>query len=162
MKKIKGLLLVLLVILTTGCSGRKAISPEEFKNNSKNFVAVDIKETMDFAEAAYKVIGDNNMEVIYIKCNDKNVIKRMYYDETTNVVKKATLELQLKEGNNDKEYSMDDIDKSIIKEKNFTIAGYNLKEKYYRLSWIDDTIIYGSIDIGAKSTLVNYMKKMNY
>lgn len=163
MNKLKSLLLVLLVLLTTGCSGRKAISPEEFKKKSSSFVSINLKDSMDFAEAAYKIIGDDNMEVIYIKCNDKNIIKRMYYDETNNVVKKASVEYKLENGEDSKkEYTIDDIDKTIIKDKNYTIAGYNLKEKYYRLSWIDDTIIYGSIDASAKFTLINYMKSMNY
>ena len=85
----------------------------------------------------------------------------MYYDETNNVTKKAAAELAL-EDKSKTEFSLDDIEKSITKGDNYTIAGYDLKSTYYRLSWIDDTVIIASIDIKHKSDLVNFMKSMNY
>ena len=42
MKKIKILLLVLLVIVTTGCGNRKAATPEDFKEKAKGYTINDV------------------------------------------------------------------------------------------------------------------------
>ena len=161
MKYIKLTVILLVVLITCGCGKREAISPQELFDKSKSYNITDVKSTIDFADAAYKITGDNGLDVLYIKCSNKNTIKQMYYDETNNITKKAAGEAVM-EDTSTEEFSIDDIDKSITKGDNYTIAGYNLENKYYRLSWIDDTIIVSSIDIKHKSELVNFMKSINY
>ncbi len=161
MKYLKALILILVVFITCGCGKRTSVSPQDFLNKAKDYNYTDVKNSIDFADAAYKIEGDNNLSVLYIKCSNKNTIKRMYYDETNNVTKKAAAELAL-EDTSKTEFSLDDIEKSITKGDNYTIAGYDFKSTYYRLSWIDDTVIIASIDIKHKSELVNFMKSMNY
>jgi len=161
MKYIKTIFLLLVVFLTCGCGKRDSISPQDFLEKLKNYDLVDVKSTINFADSAYKVTGNNNLEILYIKCSNKNTIKQMYYDETNNITKKAAAEAVV--DNPEKtDYSIDDIEKSITKGDNYTIAGYDLKNKYYRLSWVDDTIIIASIDAKNKSELVNLLKSFNY
>ena len=82
---------------TCGCGKRTSVSPQDFLNKAKDYNYTDVKNSIDFADAAYKIEGDNNLSVLYIKCSNKNTIKRMYYDETNNVTKKAAAELALED-----------------------------------------------------------------
>lgn len=161
MKKIKILLLVLLVILTTGCGNRKAATPDEFKEKAKDYTVNDVLSTFSFAEEAYEVKGNNNLVVYYVKCKTTDTVRSIYYDEITNVSKRAAAEL-VAAGGSDYEFNENDIDKTITKGDNYTISTYNLKDKYYRISWIDDTYVYGSVDSNHKTELNNFMKSLNY
>ena len=189
MKKIKILLLVLLVILTTGCGNRKAATPDEFKEKAKDYTVNDVLSTFSFAEEAYEVKGNNNLVVYYVKCKTTDTVRSIYYDEITNVSKRAAAEL-VAAGGSDYEFNENDInvgdiieyqrkDFSVIhrvidkysrngevflitKGDNYTISTYNLKDKYYRISWIDDTYVYGSVDSNHKTELNDFMKSLNY
>lgn len=161
MKYIKTIFILLVVVLTCGCGKRDSISPQDFLEKVKKYDIVDVKSTINFADSAYKVTGNNNLEILYIKCSNINTIKQMYYDETNNITKKAAAEAVV-DNPEQTDYSIDDIEKSITKGDNYTIAGYDLKNKYYRLSWVDDTIIIASIDTKNKSELVNLLKSFNY
>ena len=161
MKYIKTIFLLLVVVLTCGCGKRESISPQDFLEKVKKYDIVDVKSTINFSDSAYKVTGNNNLEILYIECSNINTIKQMYYDETNNITKKAAAEA-VADNPEKTDYSIDDIEKSITKGDNYTIAGYDLKNKYYRLSWVDDTIIIASIDSKNKSELVNLLKSFNY
>ena len=161
MKKFKILLLLVLVLLTTGCGNRKAATPEQFEETFKDYKVEDVSSSYVFAEKAYKVTGANNMIVFYFKCKSTDVVKDIYYDEITNITKKAGAELIANNGS-DYEYKEEDIEKTITKGENFTIAKYSLRDTYYRISWIDDTYIYGTVDIGQKTTLDNLMTLLKY
>ena len=161
MKKIKILLLVLLVIVTTGCGNRKAATPEDFKEKAKGYTINDVLNTFSFAEEAYEVKGNNNLVIYYVKCKNADTIRSIYYDEISNVSKKAAAEL-VAEGGTDYEFDENDIDKTITKGDNYTISTYSLKDTYYRISWIDNTYVYGSVDSNHKTDLINFMKSLNY
>jgi predicted small lipoprotein YifL len=160
-KTLKVLLVLALVILTTGCGKRNAATPEDFKNTFKDYKVEDVTSQYAFAESALKVTGGNNLTVLYLKVKSVDTIKDIYYDEITNITKKAGAELI---ANNDKDYQYkeEDIEKTITKGDNYTVAQYSLRDTYYRISWIDNTYIYGTIDIGSKTTLVNLMSPLKY
>ena len=161
MKKLKVILLLVLVILTTGCGTRKAATPEQFEETFKDYKVEDVTSSFTFAEKAYKVTSSDNMIVIYFKCKSVDVVKDIYYDEITNLTKKAAADLV---ANNGSEYKFkeEDIEKTITKGENYTISQYSLRDSYYRVSWIDDTYIYGTVDIGQKTKLVNLMSSLKY
>ena len=161
MKKFKVLLLLVLVLLTTGCGSRKPATPEQFEDTFKDYKVEDVSSSYTFAEKAYKVTSADNMIVIYFKCKSIDVVKDIYYDEITNLTKKAAADLV---ANNDSDYDFkeEDIEKTITKGDNYTVAQYSLRDTYYRVSWIDDTYIYGTIDIGQKTKLVNLMTSLKY
>ncbi len=161
MKKFKVILLLFLVILTTGCGTRKAATPEQFEEAFKDYKVEDVTSSFTFTEKAYKVTSADNMIVIYFKCKSVDVVKDIYYDEITNLTKKAAADLV---ANNGSEYKFkeEDIEKTITKGENYTISQYSLRDSYYRVSWIDDTYIYGTVDIGQKTKLVNLMNSLKY
>ena len=161
MKKFKVLLLLVLVILTTGCGSRRSATSEQFEETFKDYKVEDVTSSYTFAEKAYKVTGNDNMVVIYLKCKSIDVIKDIYYDEITNVTKKAAADLIANNGS-DYEYKEEDIEKTITKGENYTIAKYSLRDTYYRISFIEDTYVYGTIDIGQKTKLDNLMISLKY
>ncbi len=161
MKKFKVLLILFLVILTTGCGNRKAATPEQFKDAFKDYKVEDVTSTYAFAEKAYQVTSTDNMIVIYFKCKSTDVVRNIYYDEITNITKKAGAEL-IANNDSDYKYKEEDIEKTITKGDNFTVSQYSLRDTYYRVSWIDDTYIYGTVDIGQKTKLVNIMSALKY
>ena len=161
MKKLKIVLLLVLVLLTTGCGKRNAATPEQFEETFKNYTVEDVSSSYTFAEKAYKVTSSDNMIVIYLKCKSTDVIKDIYYDEISNITKKAAADL-IANNDSDYQYKEEDIEKTITKGDNYTVAQYSLRDSYYRISWIDNTYIYGTIDIGSKTKLVNLMSSLKY
>ena len=161
MKKFKVLLLLLLVILTTGCGSRRAATPDQFKDAFKDYTIEDVSSEFAFADTAYKVTSTDNMIVYYFKCKSVDVVKDIYYDEITNVTKEAAADLIANNGA-DYKYKEEDIEKTITKGENFTVAKYSLRDTYYRISFIEDTYIYGTVDIGQKTKLDNLMISLKY
>lgn len=161
MKKLKVLLLLVLVLFTTGCGKRVPTTEENFKDTFKDYKIEDVTSEFNFVNKAYKVTGKNDLIVIFFDCKSIDVTKDIYYEEINNVTKKAGAEL-IADNGKDYEYNENDIEKTITKGDNYTIAQYSLKDTYYRISWIDNTYMYGKIDIGSKTTLVNLMNSLKY
>ena len=161
MKKFKILLLLVLVLFTTGCGKRVPTTEEKFKDTFKDYKVEDVTSDFNFVNKAFKVTGSNDLVVIFFDCKSVDVTKDIYYDEITNITKKAAAEL-IADNGKEYEYNENDIEKTITKGDNYTIAQYSLKDTYYRVSWIDNTYIYGKVDIGSKTTLVNLMNSLKY
>ena len=161
MKKLKVLLLLVLVLFTTGCGKRVPTTEEKFKDAFKDYKVEDVTSDFNFVNKAFKVTGSNDLVVIFFDCKSVDVTQDIYYDEITNITKKAAAEL-IADNGKEYEYNENDIEKTITKGDNYTIAQYSLKDTYYRVSWIDNTYIYGKIDIGSKTTLVNLMNSLKY
>ena len=164
MKKIKGLVLLLLVVFSTGCVKRSAISANDFYEKTKDdYKLVDIKsDHYDFSDGAYVLSGNNNLKIVFVDTNEQ-MAKSMYVDETKNAYSQASTDLiEQNKDNADYELKESDIKKTIATGDNFSIVEITTSKKYYRIAWIKDTVMIGQVDLDSKTTLFNLMKKLGY
>ncbi len=134
MKSIKVVLLIVAVLLISGCSGKKeAIDKDTFTDIMKNqgMAVYDDSSSFDYVEAAY-VASTADIKVVYIKGKKKTDIEGTYVDQCDNIYKRAL------EGYKDSKKSG----------SNWSTLKITDSENYYYISLIDDTYIYieGSID----------------
>ncbi len=164
MKKIKDLVLLLLIVFSTGCAKRSAISSDDFyEKTNKDYKVVDVKdEHYDFSDGAYALSGNNNLKVIFVDTTEQ-MAKSMYVDETKNAYSIASADL-LEQNKENKNYELkeSDIKKTIATGDNFSIVEISTSKKYYRISWIKDTLMIGQVDLNDKTTLFDLMKKLGY
>ena len=163
MKKLKGLVLLLLVVLSTGCVKRAAISANDFYEKTKDdYKLVDAIDHYDFSDGAYSLTGKNNLQIIFIDTTEQ-LAKSMYVDETKNIYSYASTDLlEQNKDNSNYELKESDIKKSIATGDNFSIVEMSTSKKYYRISWIKDTLMIGQVDLDSKTTLFDLMKKLGY
>ena len=87
----------------------------------------------------------------------------MYVDETKNIYSYASTDLlEQNKDNSNYELKESDIKKSIATGDNFSIVEMSTSKKYYRISWIKDTLMIGQVDLDSKTTLFDLMKKLGY
>lgn len=164
MKRIKGLVLLLLVVFSTGCAKRSALSADDFyEKTNKDYKVTDVKrEHYDFSDGAYAISGKNNLKVIFVDTTEQ-MAKSIYVDETKNFYSYASTDLK-EQNKDDKDYELkeSDIKKVIATGDNFSIVEISTSKKYYRISWIKDTVMIGQVDVSDKTTLFDLMKKLGY
>ena len=163
MKRFKSLVLLLLIVLSTGCAKRAAITADDFYEKTNNdYKVVDAKDHYDFSDGAYVLSGKNNLKIIFIDTTEQTA-KSIYVDETKNVYSQASTDL-LEQNKDNKDYELkeSDIKKTIATGDNFSIVEITTSKKYYRISWIKDTIMIGQVDLDSKISLFNLMKKLGY
>ena len=66
MKKLKVLLLLVLVLFTTGCGKRVPTTEEKFKDAFKDYKVEDVTSDFNFVNKAFKVTGSNDLVVIFL------------------------------------------------------------------------------------------------
>ena len=79
MKKLKVLLLLVLVLFTTGCGKRVPTTEEKFKDAFKDYKVEDVTSDFNFVNKAFKVTGSNDLVVIFFDCKSVDVTQDIYY-----------------------------------------------------------------------------------
>ena len=163
MKKFKSLVLILLVVFSAGCVKRSAITSSDFYEKTNNdYKVVDAKDHYDFSDGAYVLSGKSNLKIIFVDTTEQ-MAKSIYVDETKNVYSEASTDL-LEQNKDKKDYELkeSDIKKTIATGDNFSIVEISTSKKYYRISWIKDTVMIGEVDLDSKTSLFDLMKKLGY
>lgn len=149
MKKMKVLLICALTLLVSGCSKtRSALSPEEFSTILKdnNYKLLDKTDSIDYAEAAY-LVNSEAFEFAFVNGKRKYDIEGLFIEECKNVLNDA--------GNKEYEKNLDSGD-------NYAYLKITTDEKFYYVSWIDDTYLYIKAPIGRQEELERLLDKLGY
>ena len=165
MKKIKTLLMVFVVcLLCTACGNRTAITGDKFyEKTNKDYNVTDRSDHYGFATSAYELNSDNNLKILFIETKSDSMSQSLFVDETKNAYTDATNDLA-EQNKDDKDFKIDDaeVDDTVTKGDNYSVVEINTSKTYYRITWIDNTVMIGSIDIDSKTTLLNTMKGLGY
>ena len=134
MKKMKVLLLILSILLISGCGKEKeSIDQDTFSKimQGQGLTVYDDSGSFDYVEAAY-VAATNDIKVVYIKGKKKTDVEGTFIDQCNNIYKQAL------EGYKDSKKSG----------SNWSTLKITDSENYYFISLVDNTYIYidGSID----------------
>ena len=107
--------------------------------------------------------SDNNLKISFIETKNDSMSQSLFVDETKNAYTDATNDLA-EQNKDDKDFKIDDaeVDDTVTKGDNYSVVEINTSKTYYRITWIDNTVMIGSIDIDSKTTLLNTMKGLGY
>lgn len=134
MRKVKVLLLIISILLISGCGKTKeSITQDEFVKIAENqgLTTYDDSASFDYVESAY-VAAIKDLKVVYIKGKKKTDIEGTFVDQCNNIYKRAL------EGYKDSKKSG----------SNWSTLKITDSENIYFISLVDDTYIYieGTID----------------
>lgn len=165
MKKIKTLLIVMMsILLCTACGNKTAITGDKFYDKTnEEYTVKDIGDFYDFAKSAYQVDGLNSMKITFVEAKNNTVAQSLFVDESQNVYTAATADLtNINKDNKSYKVEDDDVDDTVTKGDNYSIVEVRTSDTYYRVVWIDNTVMFGSIKIDSKTQLLNVMKGLGY
>ena len=148
MRKIKVILLIVAVLLISGCGGKKeAIDKDTFTDIMKNqgMTVYDDSSSFDYVETAY-VASASDIKVVYIKGKRKTDIEGTYVDQCNNIYKRAL------EGYKDSKKSG----------SNWSTLKITDSDNYYYISLIDDTYIYIEGSIDKENKIDRIIEKLKY
>ncbi len=134
--------------MVSGCGKTKeALSGDEFvaKMSNLNYQLYDYTESLDYAKSAYKIV-DDNYNFTYIEGNRKYDVEGLFVDECTNVY------TALGEDNKPRTLGGD----------NWTFLEGTTEDKYYYVSWIDNTYIYVEAPLSYRSEIESILKELPY
>lgn len=127
MKKIKYVLLIVMVVLLTGCNSSKD-NPDASSIKSileeNNYTVTDATSSYDYSEVAYYT-SKLSTKITFVKGNKKYDIQGIFLDECENVYLVAE----------------DDYEKKINGGKNWTTLKVTDSTNYYFVGWIGDSYI---------------------
>lgn len=165
MKKIKTLLIVMMsILLCTACGNKTTITGDKFYDKiNGDYTVKDIGDSYDFAKSAYQVDGLNSMKITFVEAKNNTVAQSLFVDESQNVYTAATADLtNINKDNKSYKVEDDDVDDTVTKGDNYSIVEVRTSDTYYRVVWIDNTVMFGSIKIDSKTQLLNVMKGLGY
>ena len=146
MKKFKILLLIVSILLVSGCGTTKeSITESEFIEIAQNqgLTTYDDSASFDYVESAY-VAAIKDLKVIYIKGKKKADIEGTFIDQCNNIYKRAL------EGYKDSKKSG----------SNWSTLKITDSDHYYFISLIDDTYIYIEGSIEKKDKIINQLNNL--
>lgn len=149
MKKIKVLLICMLTLFVSGCSKtRTALEPDEFASvlDKFDYKVLDKTDTVDYADAAYYV-NANDFEFVYVNGKRKYDIEGLFVEECKNVVNVI---------------GQEEYDKNMDSGDNYAYLSITTENRFYYVSWIDDTYIYIKAPLNKKDKLEDILAKLGY
>lgn len=148
MKKLKVLLLIISILLVSGCGTTKeAITESEFIKIAENqgLTTYDDSANFDYVESAY-VAAIKDLEVVYIKGKKKADVEGTFIDQCNNIYKRAL------EGYKDSKKSG----------SNWSTLKISDSEHIYFISLVDNTYIYIEGTVDKESRIDRIIEELKY
>lgn len=151
MKKFRKVVLVLLVLLITGCGKKESITSDSFKEIMKDndFYILDSKEQFseyDYIKEALIAASSSDYQVeFYVLQDDKNALA--FYKYNKEIFEASKEEFSV--------YSNVDFDTN----NKYTLV---TEDKYKVISRIKNTVIYADVDKQYKKDVNKIIKKLGY
>lgn len=152
MKRLKGILSIILltsILLVTGCSNKKSISADEFKQKleEKQYTIIDRTDNFNDGTKVYSATNPNNSHqiVFYEFSNNDTAIN--FYDQN-----KSSFEESKGSGYNDSSISLANYSKYTLETSN----------EYKVISRIDNTLIIFNVNKSEKAAVKKVIEELGY